>query len=152
MSVTVDYFFNNYRSLESLAKEINACIGCDLKPNQNDPNDLFDRFLSMEFSSSFHNLINDRDLNFEDYQHQIGIRIPAPDGEIRHMQIAVMSIVVSLFFYRLDIKNGILVFDTQRLLAKYTEKELSDGTTGLFDLVSNQSVVFPEQLLNLYKW
>ena len=87
MTVCVDYFFNHPAELSSLADQINGWIGCSLSSYEENPEDLFSRFLGMELTLSRHILENDRELNFEDFTYQIGIRSPVPDGDLPSIQV-----------------------------------------------------------------
>ena len=145
MSITVDYFFNYAGSFGELSALVNACLGCDLQPYDGTPEDLFHRFLSMELSLGEHGLVNDRELDFENYKFEIGIRNPVPDNDIRDMVTSVMELVPALLYRRGGIKEGILVFDGQVLLARYTE--FQQGTrTGFFDRVGSRFVDFPDHI------
>jgi hypothetical protein len=145
MSITIDYFFNFAGSFSELVTQVNACLGCDLKPYEGNAGDLFHRFLSMELSLGKHTYENDGDLDFEAYTFAIGIRNPVPDGDIRDMVSSVMGIVPALLYRRCGIRDGILVFDGQKLLARYTESH-NGPRCGLFDTVGSRLVEFPEHI------
>lgn len=68
MSITIGYFFNWPGNLSELAAQFRAWVGSDLQPYEGDPEELYCRFLGMEFSLSEHDLENDQELNFEDYR------------------------------------------------------------------------------------
>jgi len=149
MSVTVDFFFNHPDNLAETAKSINGWLGCSLMPYEGNEEDLFCRFLAMEFSLSEHSLENDRDCNFEDYRYEIGFRVPAPDGDLRMMQIPAIALVIYTLLSRMGI-TGMLVYDVQLLLAKYEKRAMpEDSVIGLFDIVSNEFVSFPKHFLAL---
>lgn len=148
MSITIDYFFNFEGNLEDLTAKVNSCLGSNLQPYDGNSNDLFDRFLSMELSLSTHTLENDTDLNFEDFQYEIGIRNSVPDGDVRDMVSTVMGLIPSLLYRRGDIKEGILIYDVQILLARYTER-IEDSITGLFDEVSGVFVESPRHISDI---
>ena len=149
MSVCVDYFFNHPSKLSSLAEQINGWIGCSLSPYEDNPEDLFSRFLGMELTLSKHALENDRELNFEDFDYRIGIRSPIPDGDLRSMQVPAMALIAYTLFRRMSIA-GMLVYDVQTLLARY-ELRVENGLDELFDLVSNRIVRFPDHVESLVK-
>lgn len=147
MSICVDYFFNHPSELSSLADRINGWIGCSLSPYEENSEDLFTRFLGMELTLSRHTLENDRELNFEDFTYQIGIRSPVPDGDLRSMQVPAMAFIAYALFRRMGIA-GMLVYDGQSLLARY-EVRVENGLDELFDAVSNTTVRFPDHLQSL---
>ncbi|HXG63604.1 MAG TPA: hypothetical protein VNO70_00765 [Blastocatellia bacterium] len=151
MSITIDYFFNDDRSLPELAEEINDWLGCQLSPYQNDPNDFFCRLFGMEFALSEHRLENDGELDFQNYRYELGIRTPLPDADFRPFQLPVMALVAYALYSRLRI-TGILVFDVQLLLARYKER-LNPGTNTvhLFDEVSNEFVSYPKHISDLVR-
>jgi len=152
VSVTFDYYFNSDKSLDQLQSEINSWLGCDLAPYATDPEDLFARFLGMEFSLGTHSLDNDRDLDFESFRYEIGIRIPVPDWEVRDLAISAMVLVILILYRRLNISAGIFVFDVQKLLGRYEERKTPEGNFGLFDLVTQNFVTIPGHLNDLYNY
>ncbi len=149
MSITIDFFFNHPDNLAETAKSINGWLGCSLMPYEGDEEDLFCRFLAMEFSLSEHGLENDRDCNFEDYKYELGFRVPAPDGDLRIMQVSAIALVIYTLFSRMGI-TGMLVYNVQLLLAKYEKRTMPESDViGLFDTVSNEFVSFPKHFLAL---
>jgi hypothetical protein len=56
VSITVDYFFNSPESLTEVAQAVGRALGVRFEPYEDDPSDLFCRFLSMEFSLHRHGL------------------------------------------------------------------------------------------------
>lgn len=148
MSITIDYFFNYDRSLPQLAEEINLQMGCLLTPYQRSRDDYFCRLLGMEFDLDTHTLINDGELDFETYRFQIGIRTAFPEADFRPIQLSVMACAVYALHLRLGI-TGILVFDVQRLLARYHVKPGPNQESYLFDEVSNEFVQFPKHINDL---
>lgn len=147
MSICVDYFFNHQSDLSILGQELNAWLGSSLAAQEADPEELFCRFLGMELSLSEHTFENDLELNFEDFRYRLGIRSPLPDADLRSMQIPVMAFIAFSLFRRMGIV-GMLVYDVQRLLARY-EASVEDGLDELFDLVSQKIVRFPDHLESL---
>lgn len=146
MSVTVGYFFNSDTSLAQLARDVNRVLGCSFAPYDGEDEDLYCRHYAMEFSlwtpSGFQ---NDRDLNFEDYRYELELRTPAPDGDLRPIQISVMALAAFALHMRLGIHTGILVCEEQVLLARYDL--LGDDWR---DLVSGKRVQFPDHLVDVY--
>ena len=136
MSVSVEYFFNDPKGLAELAADVNACLGCNLAPYEGNADDLFDRFLSMEFSlHTADGFVNDRDLDLESYAYYLDFRVPAGEGDALTIQVPAMLTVVYALYRGLGI-TGLLVYNTQRLLARYEERELPDGRC-LWDTVSD---------------
>ena len=148
MSISLEYFFNFDGSLDELAILVNTCLGCDLKPYEGNVEDLFHRFLSMELSLGKCIYENDIDLDFENYTFEIGIRNAVPDGDIRDMISSVMGLIPSLLYRRCAIKEGILVFDGQVLLARYVERT-ENSRCGLFDTVGSSFVEFPQHISDI---
>jgi hypothetical protein len=122
-----------------------------LSPYEGDPEDLFSRFLGMELSLSRHEFENDGECNFEDYAYWLSIRTPAHLAVFRPMQLPAVVHIAFVMRYRLDIA-GMLVFDTQNLLARYEARRdpESDEPT-LYDLVSDGFVKLPAHLEVLEK-
>lgn len=135
MSVRVEYFFNYPKTWADLAQEVNACLGCSLASHEGRTDDFFDRFLSMEFSLHLAvGFVNDRDLEFEQYAYYLDFRVPAGELDGLTIQIPAMLTVVYALYRSLGI-TGMLVYDTQRLLARYEERQFPDGRC-LYDSVS----------------
>lgn len=151
MSITVDYFFNHSNDLPKLAKNINGWLGCSLAPYEGAPEDLFCRFLAMEFSLSKHNLENDDELDFENYRYEIGFRTPVPDGNLRILQLTTIALIAYTLYRQMKIV-GMLVFDVQILLAKYEERlNTENNSVEIYDTVSAEFVNFPEHFETLRK-
>ena len=150
MSVCIDYYFNHPHELSALAQEINGWVGFSLSPYEGNPEDLFCRFFGMELSLSKHSLENDRELNFEDFAYQLGIRIPLPDADLRSMQFPAVALLAYALYRRMGIV-GMLVYDVQILLARYEERVDSESDeAGMFDVVSGVYIRFPAHLDALY--
>lgn len=149
MSITVDYFFNHNESLQELANSINACLGSQLAPYENDAEDFFCRFCSTEMSLGEHSLENDRDCDFENYRYQLGFRTSASNAILRPIQVSVMSCVIYALYVRRNI-TGLLVYNIQRTLARYIEREDSiSKEVGLFDEFSQRFIEFPAHINEL---
>jgi hypothetical protein len=141
MSVTIDYFFNYSKPLPELAKDVNECLGCSLAAYEGDPDDLFDRFLSMEFSLHVADSYeNDRELDFENFRYALGFRTPWGEADARPIQVGAMAIVIYALHRSLGI-TGILVFDMQTLLARYEEREIPEYGKRLYDVLSDSAFV-----------
>ncbi len=94
MSVSVEYFFNSDLALPRLASEIGRWLGCVLQPDPDDSEALFSGVLfGMEFTIwSWHSLVNDRDLNFEDYGYQLANKTYSGSPS-RPIQVEVMALI-----------------------------------------------------------
>jgi hypothetical protein len=149
MSITVDYYFNWPGILSELAAQFRTWVGCDLQPCEGDSENLYCRFLGMEFSLYEHDLENDGELNFEDYRFKAGIRTPIPDRDFRPLQLITMPSLVYALYRRLAISDGILVFDDGLLLARYEQRPTSSEEKGLYDVVSADFVRYPQHLTAL---
>ena len=149
MSTTIDYYFNWDGTLSELEEQFRLWVGTDLRPYEGDPEDLYCRFLGMEFSLNEHALKNDRELNFEDYGFEVGIRTPMPDGDFRPLQLITMASLVYVLYRRLGILEGILVFDMGLLLARYEPRHGRETGLRLYDSVSAEFVKYPQHLTSL---
>ncbi|MES4793380.1 MAG: hypothetical protein C4321_10770 [Chloroflexota bacterium] len=139
MSVSFDYFFQSEKGLAELGQQIDGWLGCSLEPYQGNESELYGRFLAMEFSlRAAGGYENDRELDFQSFGFELGIRIPVPDADLRLVSLPAMLAAVYVLYRRLGI-TGMLVYDTQRLLARYGERTGDAGKRSLFDLVSGRA-------------
>lgn len=151
MSITIDFCFADSRPLSQLAEEINGWIGCRLAPYQGDHQSYFCRLLGMEFSLTKHDLQNDGELDFENHSFYLGIRTAIPDAGFRPLQLPTMAFVAYALYQRIGL-TGILAFDVQVLLARYTERiDPKTNEPSLFDEVSNDFVRFPKHINDLMR-
>lgn len=135
MSINVSYYFNSDKSLNELSNEINGWIGCNLSPYEGNEEDLFCVFLGMELSFGIHNLKNDLELNFEDYKYEIDIRTSGGNSSLRYIQVSAAAFIAKVLYRKMKI-TGMLVYDVQKLLAKYEKRSnLITEENDLFDLV-----------------
>jgi len=146
MSINVGYFFNSDAPLPEVAELLNKALGCHFQPYQGDDSDLFCRFLSLEISLWAHDLEDDRDLDFTTYRYELSTRTPAGDGDIRELQLGVMAMLPSILQCRAGITSGILVYDVQRLLARYEMRG-----DKFFDAVSGQAVTLPDHYRQVFE-
>lgn len=143
MSITIDYYFNHSEDLPELAKNLNAWLGCNLSPYDGDSEDLFCRFLAMEFTLCKHDLGNDGELDFDSYIYQLGFRTPVPDGDLRIIQLPSIALSAYSLYRRMNI-TGMLVYNVQILLARYEERlKAESNAPDIYDSVSAQFVSFP---------
>lgn len=103
MSTTIDYYFNWSGALGDLEEQFRLRVGTDLQPYEGNPEDMYCRFLGMEFSLNEHALKDDRELNFDDYRYKVGIRTPMPDGDFRPLQLITMASLVYVLYRRLGV-------------------------------------------------
>lgn len=150
MSINIDYFFNSEKDFEQLTAEIEKWIGCkfQIEEGKNHSSTLFGMPINFGID---HGMENDGILNFEDYKYSIGITNYWGSADLRDTQISIMALIANLLYRRIEVKEGILVYDVQRLLAKYSEKIDSNDEKNLFDEVSDCFVEFPKHLIDLYK-
>ena len=139
MSINIGYFFNSDESLPALAQHLDRVLGCHFEPYEGDDSDLFCRVFSLETSLCAHHLEDDGELDFTSYRYEFDTRTPAGAGDFRQIQLGLMALLPSVLQLRAGVTGGILVYDAQRVLARY---EMRDGT--FFDTVSNRPVTFPE--------
>lgn len=140
MSVTIGYYFNTNQPLHEFAKAANGALGCSLTPYEDDYTDFYCRFLAMEFSLGHNNLQSDRDLNFDDYGYFLDVRIPSPDNELLTIATQTMMSVAYVLHVRLHIHVGMLIWDTQTVLARYDLRRNENNETEWYDSVSNKFV------------
>lgn len=145
MSITLDYFFNHDAALPAVAELVNATLGCSLQRYLGDPEDLFCRFLALEFTLGTHQLDDDCSCDFTRYRYQLGTRTPWADADLRGAQIGLMALVPVLLHQRARIGSGILVYDTQRLLARYRVQG-----EALFDELGGNLVALPQHIADIH--
>jgi hypothetical protein len=152
MSTSVEYFFGSEKDLHELSAEINEWLGCDLRVSEVRPGreQSWCKFFGMSLDFYAHSLENDRNgddvCDFESFKYHIGFAGPK---DIRLSTALPLTVLVAYLLYcRLDIKNGLLTFDVQLLVARYEER-LSDGFQYLFDTVSNKPVEFPQHFVDI---
>lgn len=151
MSVSIDYFFNSEKDFEQLSSEIEKWIGCKVQVEEGkNQYPLFLLGVHIDFGINDY-LENDGVLNFEDYKYSISITNYWGSADLRNTQMPIMAFIANLLYRRIDIKEGILVYDLQSLLAKYAEKTDSNNEMKLFDEVSNCFVDFPKHLVDLHE-
>lgn len=145
MSVTVEFAFNAEGDLQQIREMVNDAVGVRLQPYDNDENDLFCRFLGLELSLGLCDLVDDRDLDFSRFRFLLSTRTPVPDSDLRDYQIEATAIAANAILLRGSADAGMLTYEVQRLLARYTR--LSGG--GILDGVSRAPVCFPEHLVEI---
>lgn len=152
MSISIGYFFDSSESLSGVASNLHLWLGCDLSPYEGNPEDLYSRFLGMELSLHKNDLLDDdfvdNEPNFSKYDYCLSIRTPLPDLDFRPLQLTTMLSIVYALHRRLQI-TGMLVFDFQKLLARYETRINEQQQCLLFDSVSNQWVRFPEHFASV---
>lgn len=154
LSVVISYFFNsNIDDLAVQATQINEVIGSNLSPYQGDSGNYFDQFLGMEFSlfkadGDDGSLPSHDSPEFGKYKFELDFRTSLADAPARAVQLPAMLIVVHTLHRRLGV-TGSLVYDNQRLLAKYEERDMSGYGMRLFDVVSNTPFVAVRPHLNV---
>ena len=152
MSIYIDYLFNSDIKFEQLVKEINKILGSNLTQNETVEENSSGTLFGMPLSFYAHRLENDGEINFQDYKYEIGVTTYSGGADLRNIQVLIVSLIANVLYRRMKVSEGILVFDAQLLLARYTEKFNSeiDGND-LFDIVSNKFVEFPQHLIDLDK-
>jgi hypothetical protein len=146
MSINVGYFFNSSASLPEVAELLNKVLGCRFEPYEGDNSDLFCRFLSLETSLCAHHLEDDGDLDFTAYRYQLDTRTPAGAADNREVQLGLMAMLPSILQLRAGITSGMLVYDTQRLLARYEMRG-----NKFFDTVSGRPVSYPDHFGSVFE-
>lgn len=121
MSVTFEYSFNAPHELSDLVDKVNRVLGTSLISGGE--NAFQCDLLGLPLVLDRHSLENDRDLNFENYRYQLWIKTWAGDA-LRIIQLEVLILAAFVLQQRLNICEGMLSYDRQRLLARY---DLIDG-------------------------
>lgn len=151
VSITVDYFFNAIGTADEVGESVGHVLGVRFE-SQGQPADLFFcRFLSMELSFGRHDLENDRDCTFEEFEFQLCLRTATPDAILRACQVEAMVLIAYALHVKGGIEDSLLVFDAQRVLARYTSAVIAGSDFGsvLHDRVSGKEVRFPEHLVDV---
>lgn len=143
MSTSFTYFFNNPKIFSILADDINNTLGCHLAPYEQDKSALFCRFLSMELSfGDNEGYVNDRELDYQNYKYNIEIRIPEPDNDLLCIALQTVASIAYALYARLDISQGMLVYDMQTLLAKYEK----NNNGNWINMMNGETIEFPEHV------
>jgi hypothetical protein len=148
MSYSIDYFFNSDKSYEHLCKDMNECLDFVFESCEENKNQVYVRLLGIGLDFYIHTFENDGELNFEDYKYYLGL---TPRPYSKDLCLPFMAFIASILYRQMRISEGILVYDVQRLLAKYREEISSEGMKDLYDEVSNRFVEFPQHLIDLDK-
>jgi hypothetical protein len=152
MSISIEYFFSSSESLPEVSSNLHLWLGCDLRPYEGNPEDLYTRFLGMELSLYKNDYLDDDFLGNESdlsqYEYCLSTRTPLPDLDFRPFQLTTMLSIVYALYRRLQI-TGMLVFDLQKILARYEIRLNEHQQSLLFDRVSNQWVRFPEHFTHV---
>ncbi|MCG3134330.1 MAG: hypothetical protein HMLKMBBP_01635 [Planctomycetes bacterium] len=124
---------------------VSATLGVDLQPYEGDAEDLFARFLGLELSLHACDLERDRGIDFSRYQFILSTRTPWGDADLRAYQLEATALAAYTLLVRGTPREGILVHEVQRLLARYTVSP--EGQVR--DSVSGAAVSFPRHLQDL---
>ena len=148
MSYSIGYFFNSNKSFQQLCEEMNEFLDFSFELSKEYKNHAYVRFLGIGLDFYIHTFENDGELNFEDYKYYIGLTARPYSKQLR---LPVMTFIANILYQQMGISEGILVFDVQRILAKYKEEVDSEGYKDFYDEVSNKFVEFPQHLMDLNK-
>ena len=166
MSIYVSYYFNmpsKPTNLSDLAAQVNKALGCHLQPQEGN----LDIFSSIVFDielilSMNTDSVNDRDLEFEAFDYCLDARTFAGHAYLRPIQLPMMMLNAFALFSNMQI-TGMLVFDSQILLARYSSRPAVNrdgvewtpawygplGLELLFDSVSDRTVHVADHLHDL---
>lgn len=145
MSVTIDFVFNSLDDLIETGGRINSTLGVVLQPYAGDRNDLFAHFLGLELSLVACSLEDDRDLDFSRYRFMLSTRTAWPASDRRTYQLEATALAAYALLTVGAVQDGMLVYDVQRLLARYSRT--AEGE--VWDSVSLSVVSFPGHLERL---
>lgn len=142
MSYSLIYFFRSEKALPDLAAQINAVIGCSLSPSKGLPEQAFIAFpfFGMELDLSMYPLFedeiytDDEELQFSLYNYSLDLTTYTGQADARPAKLPVMLSAIHILYRRLGI-TGMLVWELQKLLALYEERQI-DGSPALYDVVS----------------
>jgi len=145
MSIAIEYLFNADADTGELAKAINSVLGTSLAPIEDDTNTFACELFGMELVfRADHGYVNDRDADFESYRFVIGNKTWGSDS-LRSIQLETMFMVAFVLHQRLGIAQGMLVYEVQRVLGRYEEREGE-----WLESTSGTPVTMPEHLLELH--
>lgn len=139
MSVTIEFVFNSNADFKEVGQQVRSSLGANLEPYFGDDNDLFAHFLGLEMSLWVGDLENDRDMDFSSYRYHLCTRTAEPAAERLAYQLEATALVAYVLLSGGVARDGMLVYDAQRLLARYQPRP--DGH--VYDAVSGVVVVFP---------
>lgn len=144
MSVTVEFAFNAEGTLADVGDRVRAALGADLRPYEGNPEDLFCRFLGLELSLSANTLVDAGDIDFSRYRFVLGTRTVVDEVARRAYKLEATALLAHVLLLDGVAREGILVYDTQLLLARYAAR---DGA--IYDLLSVGPVYFPDHMADL---
>lgn len=127
---------------------MNDLLGSNFITNYVDKETASSIFFGMEFDFYTHDFVNDCEINFEDYKYTLGLTTYWGIADLRDMQVSILASIAHLFYRRMQISEGIIVYDMQRLLAEYEERVVLEDR-GFFDKVSNEFVEIPQHFVDL---
>jgi hypothetical protein len=143
MGIDIQYCFNSDLALPDLALQVSRQLGCSLTPVE-DPEHFAGTLFGIELTLwAMQDMVNDRDLNFEDYRYQLGNKAWSGSA-LRPIQVEVIACAAFVLQETLGIHQGMLCYEVQTLLARY---DLRDGDW--YDLVGDKPVVYPEHLVDI---
>ena len=143
MSLSVSYFFTSGKLLPELAREINEVVGCSLVPRERRPDSAFTAFPFFGMHLDLSISINNEEEGYEDigelvfsaYNFELNLTTNWGQAGVRPIQLPLLLSMVYLLHQQLGIR-GMLVYDVQKLLAKYEGKEVEENRSDLYDSVS----------------
>jgi hypothetical protein len=139
MSATIDFVFNSPDDLIETGGRLNSTLGVVLQPYAGHRNDLFTHFLGLELSLVACSLDDDRDLDFSRYRFMLSTRTAWSASDRRAYQLEATALAAYALLTVGAVQDGMLVYDVQRLLARYSRT--AEGE--VWDSVSHSVVSFP---------
>lgn len=129
VSITFEYSFNSALDFPQLVEAVNRVLGTALRPEEGDV--VSGVLLGTTVVLERHQLVDDRSLNFSDYQYQLWSKT-WDSAALRSIQLETIVLAAFVLYVTLDITDGMLSYETQRLLARYARVagEWCDTTTG----------------------
>lgn len=113
MSITFEYSFNATLPFAELVREVNRVLGTSFDDRGTCT------FLGMPFVLAEQRDEDDRELNFSAYRFQLWNK--TWDGSpLRRVQLESLVLAAFVLRHELGIHEGMLTYESQRLLARYT--------------------------------
>ena len=120
MSVNTEFYFNCSSSFETLTNSLVGTLGLRMSSKTSDA--IHGVFLGMDWSlQTDHGMLNTPpNLNFEDYDFVFDLSTPVGAARMRHLQLPLALCIIHCLHME-GATDGVLTYDSQRVLARYAE-------------------------------
>ena len=119
-------------------------LGCQIKQASAEKDYLYCRLMGLECTVGSHDFENDRDCDFESFKYEANLRSTWHNSNLRSIQIETLAIVAFVLHEKLDIHQGLFVYEESVVIARYEMKN-----SHWIDRVSDSIVEYPQHLLDL---